>query len=70
MSVSVPVIADDPSTWVCKYCSHQGIRIEERLETVPWGNYSLAGVQNKYAARKWLWAVCEGCGHESRGQKD
>lgn len=52
----------------CRYCGHGAIRVEERLEALPEGAYSLAGEQDKVAARTWPYAVCEGCGHTSRGQ--
>jgi hypothetical protein len=55
--------------WTCKYCDHVGIRVEWRLEALLMGTWSLAGVQPKTAAREHPWAVCEGCGHESRGER-
>lgn len=51
----------------CRYCGHDVVRVEWRMEALPVGTYSLAGVQAKFAAREWPWAVCCGCGHESRG---
>lgn len=60
-------MSGDPSTWTCRHCRHVGIRIEMRLETAPLGSFSLAGAQAKVTAREWPYAVCEGCGHVSRG---
>lgn len=53
----------------CRYCGHPRVRVEERLEAAPLGTYSIAGVQTKVVARRWPFAVCEGCGHESRGER-
>lgn len=53
----------------CKYCGHKGIRVEWRLEAKPVGTWSLAGVQKKCLAGEWPYAICNGCGHESRGQR-
>jgi len=51
----------------CTYCGHQGIRIVERLELDPVGSSSLAGAQTKTTGRWWPYAICDGCGHTSRG---
>lgn len=53
----------------CRYCGHVGIRVEWRFEAREPGTYSLAGVQDKVSAHRWPFAICEGCGHESRGQR-
>lgn len=53
----------------CVYCGHVGIRVEWRLEAKPLGTWSLAGVQEKYVASHWPYAICNGCGHVSRGQQ-
>ena len=54
---------------ICRSCGHGVIRVEKRLEPLPTGTYSVAGVQTKIAMREWMYAVCEGCGHTSRGQQ-
>jgi len=53
----------------CKYCGPEfPLRIERRLEARPIGSFSLAGAQMKLSAREWPYAVCDGCGRESRGK--
>jgi len=59
----------DPSAWTCRHCGHVGVRIEWRLEAKPLGTFSLAGVQTKVSATEHPYAVCEGCGHVSRGER-
>lgn len=54
----------------CRYCDSNDTWIEMRLETKPPGTHSLAGVGTKLAATEWPYAVCDGCGHTSRGQQD
>jgi len=59
----------------CKYCGpEQALRIEmrEEFEAKPLGSFSLAGAQIKFSAtkREWPYAVCDGCGRESRGKVD
>lgn len=53
----------------CRYCGHGVVRLGQRWEAVPFGEVALAGVGLKTAPRPWWWAVCEGCGHASRGQE-
>lgn len=52
----------------CKYCNHQGLRIEWRLKAKPLGTWSLAGMQDKVVAQKWPWCICDNCKHESEGK--
>lgn len=52
----------------CQYCGHKGLRIVWRLRPSQIGTFSLSGAQMKVSARDWPWAVCDGCGHESRGE--
>ena len=52
----------------CRYCGSADTWVEIRLEGKPLGTFSLAGVQTKTTAGEWPYAVCDGCGHESRGQ--
>lgn len=54
----------------CRYCGSADTWIEMRLETKPPGTFSLAGVGMKLTATTWPYAVCDGCGHVSRGQRD
>lgn len=51
----------------CKYCGSENTFIVMRLEPAPIGTFALAGVGMKTTAKEWPWAVCDGCGHESRG---
>lgn len=56
----------------CVKCGALALRVEARDELVarPIGTYSLAGAQLKTSVveRSWPWAVCDGCGGESRGK--
>lgn len=52
----------------CRYCGSQETWVEHRFEADPQGGASLAGVQEKVTARTWPYAVCDGCGHVSRGR--
>lgn len=53
----------------CRYCGSDKTWVEWRLEANPVGTYSLAGVQMKFPVRRWPYAICDGCGHVSRGQQ-
>lgn len=54
----------------CRYCGPSApLRVEERFEANPLGTFSLAGVQAKFTARKWPYAVCHACGRECRGKQ-
>lgn len=57
---------------VCRYCGHQGCRMEVHMELVdkPVGTWSLAGAQPKTVVeeRPWYFLRCLGCNHVSRGQ--
>lgn len=55
---------------VCRHCGSTDTWIEERWETDPPASAALAGVQMKTTARLWPYAVCDGCGHVSRGTVD
>jgi len=53
----------------CKYCGvTDQIRIEFRLVAKPLGTWSLSGAQLKTSAYRWPWAICDNCGHESKGK--
>lgn len=54
----------------CKHCGSVETFIVMRLEPAPLGTHSLAGVGLKATAKNWPWAVCDGCGHESRGERE
>lgn len=55
----------------CHYCAAtEGLRIEWRLVTRPIGSFSLSGKQMKMSAYHWPWAICDNCGHESKGRVD
>lgn len=55
----------------CRFCGpEQPLRVEMRLEAAPIGSFSLAGVQAKFSAKEWPYAVCDGCGRSSRGEQD
>jgi hypothetical protein len=55
----------------CTKCGEAGgLEIEQRLEALPLGTYSLAGAMLKVSARYWPWMVCKLCGAESRGKVD
>lgn len=53
----------------CVYCGSADTWIEFRFEVKPVGTYSLAGAQMKFSATTWPYAVCDGCGHVSRGKR-
>lgn len=56
----------------CVYCGSDdtwaGWKLELRAKEL--GTFSLAGVQMKMSVKqvKHPWALCKGCGHESRGR--
>ncbi len=52
----------------CTYCGSNETWIEQRLTAMPIGSFSLSGMTPKVSARYWPWAVCDGCGHESKGK--
>ena len=52
----------------CRHCGSADTWVEGRFEPQPLGTYSIAGAQMKFAAAPWPYAVCDGCGHESRGK--
>jgi hypothetical protein len=52
----------------CRYCGSGDTWVEWRLEAKPLGSFSLAGAQMKFSANRWPYAVCDGCGHVSRGE--
>lgn len=60
--------ARTPLGALCRHCGSLDTWIEERFEPQPLGTYSLAGAQMKFAATPWPYAVCDDCGHTSRGQ--
>lgn len=71
MASKVPRVTIDLSSVTCKYCGTSGkVRLEMRLVAKELGTFSLAGAQPKVSAYRWPWAVCDACGHESRGQAD
>lgn len=53
----------------CKYCGSDDIVVEWKLRAKPIGSYSIAGAQPKVVAEKWPYATCQGCGHESEGER-
>ena len=53
----------------CCYCGSADTWIELRPEAKPIGTFSLAGAHPKVSASTWPYAVCDGCGHVSRGQR-
>lgn len=53
----------------CRYCDSADTWVEWRFDAVPVGTYSLAGVGTKVLATRWPYAVCDGCGHVSRGSR-
>lgn len=57
----------------CRHCGSEDTWITVRLGHVasPVGTFSLAGAATKVSAKSVLWpyAVCDGCGHESRGSR-
>ncbi|MFZ2238016.1 MAG: hypothetical protein WAV90_00575 [Gordonia amarae] len=65
---------DTDGLW-CRHCGPEHpLRIEWRDEIVarPLGSFSLAGAQMKFSAtkRQWPWAICDNCGHESKGKTE
>lgn len=52
----------------CVYCTSADTWVEWRLEATPLGEFSLAGAQMKWPVKHWPYAVCDGCGHVSRGK--
>lgn len=52
----------------CRHCGSADTWIEQRFEAQPLGTYTLAGAQTKFTATPWPYAVCDGCGHKSRGK--
>lgn len=52
----------------CVYCGSDETYVEYRVEAKPVGSFSLAGAQAKVSSYTWPYAVCAGCGHESRGK--
>lgn len=54
----------------CRHCGAEKVWIEWRLEAKAPGTHSLAGMAMKLAATSRPYAVCDGCGHTSRGQQD
>jgi len=52
----------------CRCGGSDHLVIATRLETRPWGGYSLAGAATKYAARTVAYATCPACRHVSRDQ--
>lgn len=52
----------------CKYCGSKDTWVERRMEGKQIGTFSLAGAQMKFSVHTWPWAVCGGCGHESKGR--
>lgn len=54
----------------CRHCGSTDTWIEWRMEFNPLGTYSIAGVGTKMTAKRHPYAVCDGCGHESRGERD
>ena len=52
----------------CRYCGSAETWIEWLMEARPVGSFSLAGAQMKFSANHWPHAVCDGCGHISRGE--
>ncbi|GHG59147.1 hypothetical protein GCM10012320_33120 [Sinomonas cellulolyticus] len=52
----------------CRYCGAWSIFVELRLEARPVGSFSLAGAMPKASASTWPYAVCDACGHGSRGE--
>lgn len=55
-------------TMRCKHCDHR-LRVELRLVAAPFNSASLTGVHLKTTASEWPFAVCDGCGRSSRGQR-
>lgn len=53
----------------CRHCGSADTWIEQRFEPQPLGTYALAGAQTKFTATSWPYAVCDGCGHTSRGER-
>lgn len=54
----------------CLYCGSGDTWIEYRLEARPVGTFSLAGMQMKFSTRRLPFAVCDHCGHVSRGKQE
>lgn len=52
----------------CYYCGSSDTWVEYRLLTKPVGSFSLSGGTMKFSAHTWPWAVCGGCGHESKAK--
>ena len=65
-SVSIP--DRRPLGAPCRHCGSWNTWIEWRVEAKPLGSHSLSGTQLKVSATTWPYAVCDGCGHESRGE--
>lgn len=73
--------APDPNPFAgipCRDCGASRLRLEWRDVTtfaaMPFGTYSLAGVQAKVSALSVVtphpWCVCDRCGAESKGKSD
>lgn len=71
IALSLPTVGERlPLGVPCKYCGSDKTFVVMRLEPAPLGSFSLAGVGMKTTAKEWPWAVCDGCGHESRGKTE
>ena len=53
----------------CRYCGSADTWVEQRLVAAPFGTAALAGQQMKTTGTFWPYAVCDGCGHVSRGEQ-
>lgn len=62
-----------PNQWAhlpgtCKHCNNAPLYVINRLETAKPGTFSLAGVQTKFSARTWPYALCTACKATSRAK--
>jgi len=55
---------------LCPGCGADTLQVEWRLTAAPLGSYSLAGAQDKIAAREVPWLVCGHCGIAAQGTLD
>lgn len=52
----------------CPACGHLGLLLRVGLLVAPVGSFSLAGVQDKVAAREVATVSCPGCGESRQGR--
>jgi hypothetical protein len=62
-------LAEWAANQTCPGCGHPGMAVTWQLQPRPWGGYSLAGMQTKFAASEVPVLSCPGCGIASVGRR-